>query len=538
MRNLKYIKLFEAFDSRILSKTLGYINNESRITFLDIIKDICSVIDFPMSELSDEYFEYLSFKSALNKNIITNDEPCTAKSIDLFNRLYGIEGETCHDGRIKRKWGKRTREVVCTACNGTGIKPKKSNVELLKFWFNADGKYLITTGVDGVIRPQFSGQVGVAVEFYNLEHGKKYLMKLKPNDPDFIEGTIYKTGAYVYFIHNSDLHDGDSPQVETDWHIYGRYSWVITGDLHHQTPILAVENKDNIKIDAYSWNVGISIDKYKIISNNRNIRLLIGDANFAIVLDYEKLKTKEFQKKSITRSNREEIKKHSLIDPEQTSKNIKRKNIERYFDTIVKNTDIISNIANCNKVISRILTYRSSIYIIRYTDIIPELISILKKYMEILDPNNNDTVKKTYIQEINDNIRQLSKRNMSLSNKVQNNIKIVKDLLLKNKPHNYELYIKILDEIDEISLVLSRRIKEYDVETIEDFEIIFQKINMVKNIIKSDRYRMSSLFDYLPSYICQGNIDRAYQILINEIYFNSSRVEYDLDRIKSIFNRI
>ena len=59
MKNLKHIQIFEAFESRILSKTLGYINTSDKSNFMDRIKRLCKTIDFPLSKMSDEYFEYL-----------------------------------------------------------------------------------------------------------------------------------------------------------------------------------------------------------------------------------------------------------------------------------------------------------------------------------------------------------------------------------------------------------------------------------------------------------------------------------------------
>ncbi len=531
MKNLKYIKLYEAFDSNILSKTLRYINKEDKKNFLDIIKVICEDIDFPISELSDEYFEYLPFKPALNRNIKSEDRPCTAKSTDIFGK-YAIEGETCHGGRIKRKWGERPREVTCTVCGGTGIKPKRSNIELIKFWFNTDGKYIATTAVDGIIRPS-TGRADKVVDFDSLENGKRYLMRLRYDDPDLIEGTIYKKDGNVFFIQN--VRNGGEPRGR-DWQKYGKHSWNITGGTSYKPPIYSVE--DSKVEDAYGWNVGVAIGKYKIAVNDKNAQNIIKDANFAIILDFEKLKSKEFQKRSKTKETRQIMKAHSLLDPEQRNENIKKRNIEKYIENIIKNTNITDNISNCNRVISRILTYNSSLYIIRYTDITSDLQSILRKYIDILDPNVSDNTKESYAKDINNRIGELSKRNMSMSNSIQNNTKALKSLLLKNKPPYYETHIKMIDKIDEISLVISRNIRNYDVKTIEDFEIIFQKIKTIKDIIRSDRYRMSNFFDYFPSYICQNNIDRAHSFLVRNDYFDPNRVEYDLDRIKSILNRI
>ena len=59
MKYLKNIQIFEAVESNILSKTLGYICSEDRITFMNQLKKMCKSINFPLSKISDEYFEYL-----------------------------------------------------------------------------------------------------------------------------------------------------------------------------------------------------------------------------------------------------------------------------------------------------------------------------------------------------------------------------------------------------------------------------------------------------------------------------------------------
>jgi hypothetical protein len=149
---LKYIKLFEAFNSNILSKTIRYItNNVSRTNFLTNIKNICNSLEYPVSQLNDDLFEYLPFRKALEKSSNDGDEPCGVKSVDVFGS-NGIKGETCKNGKIKRNWGSGTRNVTCSVCDGTGVKPKTSEIKLIKFWFNKDGISKGMTLVDGVIR--------------------------------------------------------------------------------------------------------------------------------------------------------------------------------------------------------------------------------------------------------------------------------------------------------------------------------------------------------------------------------------------------
>ena len=69
MKKLKHIKLFEAFESVKLGKTLSFINSGAKSSFIDNLKNIASKYDFPISKFNDDMFQYLPFKSALRKNV-------------------------------------------------------------------------------------------------------------------------------------------------------------------------------------------------------------------------------------------------------------------------------------------------------------------------------------------------------------------------------------------------------------------------------------------------------------------------------------
>ena len=107
MKKLKYLKLFEAFESTKLSKTLGFIDSRSRKDFLYLLDYISSNLDFPKSEFSDDLFEYLPFNKALRKNAELKKDvkiPCDYES-------PWIPGEFCKKGKVKRTWGSHTRII-------------------------------------------------------------------------------------------------------------------------------------------------------------------------------------------------------------------------------------------------------------------------------------------------------------------------------------------------------------------------------------------------------------------------------------------
>ena len=83
---MKYLKLFEAFESNILSKTLSYLSDDSKKDFMNKISKFCTKIDFPKSKLTDDYFQYLPYNTALKMFISAEDkvEDCKAKSEEVF----------------------------------------------------------------------------------------------------------------------------------------------------------------------------------------------------------------------------------------------------------------------------------------------------------------------------------------------------------------------------------------------------------------------------------------------------------------------
>ena len=154
MKQLKHIKLFEAFESIKLGKTLNFINTGAKSIFIDNLKKIASNYDFPISKFNDDMFEYLPFKSALMKNV---DPPKPTEREVCKRESDWIPGEFCQGGRVKRTWGAHTRMTECPGCGGTGFKPERKvepEIQLIKFWFDKDGNFVTVTGCDGQIRNQ------------------------------------------------------------------------------------------------------------------------------------------------------------------------------------------------------------------------------------------------------------------------------------------------------------------------------------------------------------------------------------------------
>ncbi len=553
MKKLKYIKLFEAFDSNILTKTLGYIKDKSeKKKFLETIKSIFSGIQYPVSKLNDDFFEYLPFKKAIEKAAMTGDDPCEATSKSEFPQ-YTVEGEKCTNGKIKRQWGEGIREVTCPVCGGSGVRPKKSEVKLLKFWFDKDGNSKGVTAVDGVIRPSsiimgaFSRNLSdyEVVKPLRLEDIKG--LKTGSIIKTTIEGnqlicSLFKEGDRVYAIQSSVSLNGSTPN-SSSWKDIGRYSWRLDrgefGNAYLLKLIVKGEDDESKKeIDPYEWNVGLySRRNYAAlqIDTSTDVRNQIKDAHFAIILDFGKIKKSEYQNTEDIKDERETSKSGSKLDPNQSDDYIRKQNIERYISNLSKNLDISSDITNCDKLISRSLGYKNALYIIYSTDITSEISYLIDKYLEILKEGSD---KEYNITRLTDKSDRLFKNGLKNSAEVSKSLKIIKDKLKSdtNLKETSEKYIEFIDLINDLSSVIYYKISKNHIECVEDFEVVNQLINSIKNILKSDRYYLGHVLGYLN--IINIDIDRTYRRFTDSYYVNIDQALESIVRVKKIIERM
>ncbi len=546
MKNLKYIQLFEAYDSKVLSGTLKFLKDSEKKNFMDQVRKLCDNIDFPLSKLSDDFFEYLPFKKALQKAAMTGDEPCEATSRQEFPQ-YAVEGAKCEGGKLKRMWGSRSREVVCPVCNGTGVKPKKSELKLVKFWFNSEGKFITTSIVDGIMRPTNSIGSKISKRISDYNYTSTTITRAsdlnKLSGGEVVEITINSDTMVAYIIKESgryyaiqDKADGSGPSG-TAWKKWGRYSWSLSGGEFRLIKVLTAKEKSEIKdeADPFEWNVCGDWSRYRGISVTRgDLKEQIKDAHFAIVFDYGKLRQSEFETKSEISTGREEMRSGSKLDPTQSDEYIKKKNIERYINELSKRLDITSDISNCNRLITRSLGHKSALYITYSTNIYSNLTSIIDSYIKLLTREEAD--KKYYAEQIKSQANSLFKNGMDKARITNESIKQVKSLLKEN--NNDKIYFDILDEMQNISDALYDNIKNYQIDTIEDLEIVAQKLSAVRNVLKADRYGLSRFFNYFMDYLTSDRPERAHRGLTDTYYIEPEPTLESLKRLKTIVSKI
>ena len=541
---MKYIKLYEAFESEKLTKTLGFIKEkEDRNKFLDDIKKVCNQIDYPYSKLTDDNFQYLPYKAALNVNAIKSDTPCDATSKKAFPE-FGIEGEVCNGGKMVRMWGTRRREVVCPICNGTGVKKTKPEIKWVKFWFSAEGKYVATTAVDGQIRKGSRRSMGKSytgtlnLSDYN-EVGVVSLSDLKDGDVILVSINREPTVCYIIIGSNGrayaiqDRHSGSSPDnVSPDvWKQYGSRSWTLasTGDYSGFIKLLSPINKSEETVenqpDPITWNVVLSIGRYGFDLSLKGVEDVIKDAHFAIVMDFGKIKTSEFKTKSLIKGEREESREGAVAL--MTDADIRKANLQRYIDKISKSVDLSNGFSDITKILPRFFGGRLALVYVfrgRNFDDFNYIIDDIFKFMK----STNDNDKLIWAKEATGTLNDTYKSNITNNKRYNDHFEFTRKEIEKNKKQDY---MRLLDKLMELSGKINSSLLQKPIESLEDLELTYRKLRSLKDILRSDRYLIRRL-DYFFDRFSSESTDRTYRYLVE--YIDESAIDIYINDIDSV----
>lgn len=546
MKRLKYLKLFEAFESEKLTKTLGYINQESREKLINTLKKVCKTLDFPVSELKDSFFQYLPYQKALDLQYTRVSKPCEQTSVAEFEPGVGIDGERCQSGKIKRLWGGRIRIVDCPKCGGTGVEPQKSQVKLLKFWFTKEGEMTATTGVDSISVPSLEKinkisfnindyNIGAPVsrtQRYELIHGDFVLAQLRSRGGE-IMCYVYRQREDIYLLQNE--YDGGEPSGHV-WKDIAPLSWEITNwdlvSLKKTTP--KVRPKVEPEIDPLSFNkeVFFNYRGMNIVNNTREeVKKNLSGAHFGLILDLDKLKQNPFKTGTEIQDERTDLRKGSLKLLKDSE--IKALNIERYMQEIAKRSDIISDINKLPKVISRLIGGKN-IFLLMFDNsyFTRDLSKLAKSYEQALSEEPEENY---YKKELSEFITQKYKDTSRLSQLIDTNLSYLKNYCEQNKSEKY--YLEILTGLEKISQNMYQKLLQMTFDSVEDIEILKVKLDSLRLLARTERYGLTTC-DYLVDNLAETRPEKSLGYLINwRISDNSLKILAGIEVVLKIVDR-
>ena len=542
---MKYINLFEAFESEKLSKTLKYIESGDKQKVVTILRRLCEQIDFPFSQLSDDFIEYLSFRKALWKNDMTGDQPCEATSEKEFPGS-SIDGEKCTNGKIRRLWGGRPREVVCPLCGGTGVKVKKQELKLLKFWFTKEGRFITTTAVDGIVRNNMKSTKTLSRNLSDFDVLPKRLTlreikNLQTGQPVFMElrgglsgiGYIFQANRKAYVM--QDFYQGREPYWtrRENWEKYGQFSHEINAASDYASVKIANIKDNPENVDPYTWNVGLEQSRWDFgrIDTRVNIEDSIKDAHFALVLDFGKIKLSGFDTKTQISDDRKEMRKGALAL--EKDDDIRKANIKRYMAELAKSVDIVSDISNVNRLVKRYLGGRNALFFIMNTSRFGNALSeIIDYYYRIMSSNENE--KQYYVEQLEGKIRSLLNSASTKNQQFSINLEAMRNKCIED---GKDEYATLLDELSKLSQHIFDKFSNLQIETIDDLEIVRQKIYSLKNLLDVSRYGIDK-FRNSAEYLDRDSINYSYRYLTDYYIDDPQKIINNLPVIKSLVDKL
>jgi hypothetical protein len=540
MKNLKYLKIFEAFESETLTKVFNYVNKRQKGHFKTILSDLCDKLNFPMSALSDDLFQYLPFNKALQLTYNIEDEPCD-------NESDTISGEKCsgptgdeNQGTIMRTWGRGRRRVECTVCRGTGIKPKTSfPIKWIKFWFDKDGKYVQATITDGQIRdqgPTYTGRsLDTNIDNYERAETVRWNELGNYNQGDFFlfsDGSgngsgvamLWKSGSQNFMLQN--FAPGSEPGG-SEWKKVAKYSWVVTSssDLRGGSVIKLnpkkedEQEKEEVKPDPYSWNALVNLRNLSVQRSSK-VREELQPAHFALVLDYVKMKekTKEstFKDTEVTKQQRKE----SRVDAAalKLPNDIKAENYERYIQKISRSIKVTSDITSIRNIFMRVLGLQyAGHYILQglhfgeLDTVMDKIIGLILTYEKSIEnPESDDW--QSIIKVKSDSISSTMRDAMETTVRYNKNIKNNLDHLYTNSPSAE--HTKVIDKLIQVNKVICDKIRNTKLDSIEDAVIFYGKVRRMREDFKdSALFKQAMKASDVNYYLESSDEDRCLRML-------------------------
>jgi hypothetical protein len=503
MSEMKYLMLFEAFESNALSKMMGFlkskIDNNSKERFRDRLKTMISQLDIPIDKIKDDNVKYLNRSQALKLRATEENESdlyCLKFWFSMEEGYLGFTGtgeytmnfnEYLKGGRRRRSEGKNEpfnqeelNYIKNTLDIKTGkLKPVKDYEELqhgqlVIGMFSSDDDEMSKIGLAKIWRDEY-GRINA---IQNVSGG---------GSPDYdVNGVNWRDwGTDPRFTHSWSMDSVSSPA--DDHH-----------KLHFYTPSdepLHIEGKKeeekkettspfdfNLPVNRYynlsewgqsSW----SIDNYKVIENS----------DFAIVLMISDIIKSVETKVTDVRKSRIESKEGAT--KLMNNLEIREANIKRYLLALISKMGIttdISNLQNLQKlVLKSVCGDFAFIALYKGRPDFDHLNTIVKSIYNIMRIDD-ESDKKYYLDNAIQYYQYLNSSTEDYKKEYAKSLEIIKNSDNEN-----------IKEFFNILMGISKKIVEYllsqNIQSIEDLQMVIAKLKSIGNISNDYMFRFESV---------------------------------------------
>ena len=515
---MKYIKLFEAFESNTISKVMKFINskigkNEFRKSLIEVLKNY----DIPIDKIKDSDVDYLNRSKALN---VKNDSETKNKfGIYCLKFWFSIDegyiGYTAvgNDTFNYETWKNRNKRS-----SGDN---KKFDTRALDY---IESNLGITTGEISVAKIEDYSNfktgdkvIGVFAEYYEMDK--------------ITLATIWVDNySQVYAI--QDVSSGGSPDRDTQevngervlWRDFGRYSWNMgtlnsPADDHcylhtykesdkslHYKNGGKLDEVDGVKTNVLDFNLPVGRDGFiGDWSNSRSISSPeeIDKADFGVVFYLDNMLDPD---KSEFYETPTDIKKQRVEDRKDATKllsdsQIKDINIERYMSKLISKMGIendVTELKDLQKVVLKSLCSEFA-FIALYSNR-PRLnnISSFSDRIKSLILAKNDDDKKYYIRDIISTFKTINSESVGFYKKYSDS----KKLIIEN-----DFHIDVFNKLYEIGNYIYKYFSSVEIKTLEDLKMATFKLTSIINLHNDRDFKLNDrILNIMSEFYDKGDV--------------------------------
>ena len=548
MRQLKYIKLFEAFDSVQIAKTLKFVKKSDKSKFMNALESITKSIDAPLSALNDDNFQYLPYKKAIAVKANAGKVKCS----------------TCAgEGKVTKAWGSGTRNVKCTTCGGEGEVDAKPKLKYFKFWFNSDGSFIGTTAIDGLyhiskndVKNFEKKDITEDIRTLSVQELKRKYKLVNGETTMYVENVASRRSssgrksclgkAFIdrdgdFYVVNSSVDTHNMP-TGRKYRDYGNYAVDVMrsaqderNDADSSFKIYLtsdVEEKEDI-----FWNVPVSFYGDGWNKKDSMSKDFLKEAHFAIVFDFDSFAYggTNWNPVSITKGDRKSARKGATAL--MSDEDIKTANIDRYVKTLA-NVDLGEGLTRLVNKIPKIFGGDLALYYIYGEKNFSKFKNMLNDVYGFMGAEDDET-RSYYNNRIRDRVLDTFSDCDELNQKIAKRLQLAKEDIAERDA--LVDVIKVINKLEEISKRINQKLLKGKIETIEDMEIMLMKAEGIKAALKSDRfeidYYIKNYLDYLPYTGWRGDnaaLDSIRNLSVNDIPKNLRK----LDQLISLIDRL
>jgi len=533
---MKYLILFESFESNILSKMINFLNkkidNTSKQKFEHKIKTLISQFDIPIDKINDKDIKYLNKNQAIKLRNIDNID--NNRGIYCLKFWFSID-----DGYLGFTGvGNRSMDFKSYINNNKKRGDYLDNDELqyIKNELNIKtGKLVLVKNYNDLTHKQLVIGIFSDSEDNIAKLGLAKIWRDRYNKLNAIQNVSDGGIPSEYSINGeswTELRDNDSEPNE-----YGYVPFSLSWSMgtvnnpssdHHKLHIYIpseeplhihnykIEKKEEEKQSPFDFNLPLnsdynlrqwgdaswSIDDYKMIEKS----------DFSIILMIDDI-IKSFETKvSDVRNKRLESKKGAtkLINDDD----IKKANIERYLTAMVSKMGIekdVKELKNLQKLVIKSLC-GDFIFISIYKNMGFNNLNTISHYIYEMIKSDNDSDRSYHLANITHNYKLLNSYYLEFNEKFENSLKLINDFNLESLKEIFKIFMRIGEKIKNYLL-------SQNIQTIEDLQMVQAKLKSIANLVSQKAFLFSC---------------RPIKNILNEFQFNSD-IKYYLNEININF---